>query len=210
MQGGPGSKSDRTGAAAVPGIWIETENQKEAVRALEMLHFQLLSVDIDPYSWKWALIALHHALQNFIVASVTGNAELAPLRRHQVDEALSANFCRANPFPDPSLDYLPELYKQMKHATGYHPPDDVEVDVRRLNELRNTFIHSMPVGWRLQVDGLPALAESCMRVIDWLGWNPGHFAWSAPGVEQMAKKKFSVSLEMLRELDRHYRKQASQ
>lgn len=54
--------------------WLDTDYETEGVRALEMTVEQLRLVPQDPYRWKWAIIALHNALQAFLVHAVSGSA----------------------------------------------------------------------------------------------------------------------------------------
>src|SRR5713226_9158496 len=60
-------------------LWLRTNEQHEAARALEKLRRELKDVRTDPYAWKWALVALHNAVQNMMVAALAGSAGLGVL-----------------------------------------------------------------------------------------------------------------------------------
>jgi len=57
--------------------WLETNYETEGERALEMTVEQLKLVLADPYRWKWIIIALHNALQAFLVHVVSGSSQNA-------------------------------------------------------------------------------------------------------------------------------------
>ena len=37
--------------------------------------------------------------------------------------------------------------------------------VRKLNRLRNTFIHFMPQGWSLELSGMPDICLDCLSIV---------------------------------------------
>lgn len=53
------------------GVWLDTDYETEGVRAMEMAVEQLRQVLDDPYRWKWTFIAVHNALQAFMVVAVS-------------------------------------------------------------------------------------------------------------------------------------------
>ncbi|MDZ4654259.1 MAG: hypothetical protein U1F44_00005 [Coriobacteriia bacterium] len=54
--------------------FLRTDETEEAVSALEMVTEALVGVEDDHYRWKWAIIALHSAVQGFLVLALRGSA----------------------------------------------------------------------------------------------------------------------------------------
>lgn len=188
-------------------IWLRTDEQKEGVRALEICNFHLTWAGQDPLSWKWALVALHVAIQNFVVASMTGPALLGTLKPHIAERWGQANLPSTEPRAEPVLDYFPELYARMKAETGYRPSAEVDRSISRLNEQRNAFIHFTPVGWLIHVNELPALALDGLEVIEALGWNPGSILWQSPDLKGDAIRELEAARVIVKQLDSRYRQE---
>ena len=49
---------------------IRTDDEIEAVYALEKALAELRVARGQPYNWKWAILALHNALQGFMVLAL--------------------------------------------------------------------------------------------------------------------------------------------
>ena len=186
-------------------IWLKSDEQREALRALEILHGHLGLAEREPISWKWALVALHNAVQNFIVASLAGPALLGVLRPHiaeRWEQTVAGLLDRGSP---PIPDYFLDLYQHMKEVTGFRPPIETDVAVARLNEHRNAFIHFTPASWLVHLNELPGLAQDCLVVVERLGWKPGHIDWQEDALRESAEREFRACLEALEVLELRYR-----
>src|SRR5574341_649547 len=82
-------------------IWVESNEEKEAARSLEMLHVQLISTVIDPYCWKWVIVALHHTLQTFVLAGLYPPEETRTLEPMPARETLKVHYGAADRYPEP-------------------------------------------------------------------------------------------------------------
>src|SRR5207247_654662 len=153
---------------------VESDEQKDAARALEMLHVQLISAVIDPYSWKWVIVAAHHAVQAFVVASLSGWAEASHIEPDASRPWLTLEYRYPDRYAEQKQDYLLDLYERVKQATGFHAPRAVDEGVARVVECRNALIQRIPTRWRLTADELPRTVQHCLKVVEYLGWNPGH------------------------------------
>ena len=60
-------------------LWIRTDEQEEAVAALEAFAHFLPLVATDLFGWRWAIVSLHTALQGFMVVAIRDSAGLSPL-----------------------------------------------------------------------------------------------------------------------------------
>src|SRR5437867_3972935 len=155
----PRDTSSRQGGHLDQPLWVESNVQKEAARALEMLHAQVMSAVIDPYSWKWVMIVLHHSVQAFVLASL-GPADLPPSTvepGNQLPE-LEAHYDPRVLSNEARTDYLPELYERMKQTHDFRPDSAVDRDMARLVAYREVLIQTMPWTWVLPVQELPRSA----------------------------------------------------
>ena len=131
-------------------IFIETDERKEAMKALEFVTFALRLSSEDVYCWKWVIIAVHNAMQAFIVCAISGTAGLGAIKEHIVAKWLKVLDSGSGSYPDLSLGWFPELYARMKKEFNFVPLPNVDESVDRLNKFRNGFIHFTPKAWLLE------------------------------------------------------------
>ena len=187
-----------------PSQWLRTDEQVEGVRALEMARSQLALAGKDPLAWKWALVALHNAVQNFVAASTSGPAGLGTLKSFIAEKWLETG--RTAPGSVESIpDYFPELYDRMKRETGMTFSAAIDLSVLRLNEFRNSFIHFTPSSWLIHVDELPGLAQECLKVVEALGWDAGCILWREEAFKEKARREVEECKALLERLDLQYR-----
>ena len=91
-----------------------------------------------------------------------------------------------SPFPKQErLDSFLNLYKKIKsdrmlmygHSKKFSPQRTQGRNIKRLNQLRNEFIHFIPKGWSIEVSGLPQVCIDCLSIIEFLGWESGNIIW---------------------------------
>ncbi|MFN3331907.1 MAG: hypothetical protein ACK47M_05290 [Caldilinea sp.] len=192
--------------------YLLTDEYEEAVSALEMVTESLEKARVDPYRWKWALIALHSAVQGFMVLALRGSNNLAILKKNNAIEWIEA--LRNNRLlTDERLDTYLNLYSKVKKATfmqkyihsiAFVPSGSQDHSIRMLNSLRNEFIHFVPKGWRLEVSELPALVIDCLNFIIFLGWQCGNVLWYEPSMEFRAKAAVASAQTIATELSMLY------
>ena len=51
---------------------FETDEEKDTLNALKMFKYFYFNIETDQYFYKWAIIALHNALQGFMVLALRG------------------------------------------------------------------------------------------------------------------------------------------
>jgi hypothetical protein len=183
-------------------IWVESNEQKEAARALEMLHVQLISAVIDPYSWKWALIALHHAIHAFLVASEPADqGDAGPLVG---GESLRARFADSGAVAVAGADLLTEYRARAQTSMRGFSVTGIEEDLKRLAEYRDALLR-VPNRWEMRVDDLPRLSRNLLAIVEFLGWNPGRVAWSKKSYADLARVKHAATIKVLEALEAQYR-----
>jgi len=162
-------------------VFLETDEALEAVRSIEAAAEWAERLRVDTYFWKWVLIAVHNALQAFMVLGCRGSNGLLALTGKSADQWLQAYHEGGNP-PAARLDWFPNLYKTVKsnkirffaHSKPFPATKQHDESIRKLAALRNEFVHFRPRGWLLEVNGLPSICLDCLQVIEFLCWESGN------------------------------------
>jgi len=84
------------------------------------------------------------------------------------------------------LDNYSNLYKKIKnpikigfyiHSKPFKPSGTQGSSIKKLNSLRNDFVHFLPKIWILEVTGLPQIFLDCLNIIHFLRWECGNIIW---------------------------------
>ncbi len=184
--------------------YLSTDTEHEAVRALEATAQFLEEAESDPTKWKWAIIALHNAVQGFMVLALQGTWNVTVLRREQRERKLKAqqDYYRARKAGDEaaanaaneimlfgeaelapfehlyarikSPDYGMRQFMESQHFTA-RPGDDQCIEC--LNDLRNEFIHFVPSRRRMLLTRFPAVTEAGLYLISFLLRDSKNIHW---------------------------------
>jgi hypothetical protein len=73
-----------------------------------------------------------------------------------------------------------------------------------LHELRNNYIHFLPMGWLLRVHGLPRVAADCIDIIEFLAFECGNILWHDPHLETKTKDLIARVKSQLATLNESY------
>jgi hypothetical protein len=185
--------------------WLSTDETVEAVTSLEMVSETLPKVIDDVRYWKWVLIALHNALQGYMVLALKGTDSFNVLTPECQKQWMEADRRDDKVWPERRLDSFQNLYKKIKKGrkrydedaklgrSSSRGPDDLMLmfvdsqpfkprgtqtkSVEMLRILRNDFIHFLPKGWLLQVSGLPRVVSDCIDIIEFLAFQCGNILW---------------------------------
>ena len=167
--------------------YLRTDEQEEAVRSLEWAELQARTLAIDAYAWKWVLIALHNAMQGFMVLALwNGNGLLA--LRPKVAKKWLEDYETGGQFPAEKLDEFLNLYLKIKDPENFHtlgagpfvPTSTHDQSMNYLNEFRNMFTHFTPKGWSLELAGLPRICLDTLEIMNFLGLQTTAVLWYKP------------------------------
>jgi len=191
------------------GIYIRTDELLEAIKALEVYLSNLRRVKRDRYYWKWAIIALHNSVQGFMVSALRGTNGLAVLTPECARAWMDA-YRNRTPYPKEKLDDFLNLYKKIKsnlmlqygQSKKFTPKGQQGWSIKKLNALRNEFIHFTPKGWSLEVSGLPSICEDLLSIIDFLANSSGNIDF----YQQSAEKRFQDALDKAKTLTKELRR----
>lgn len=174
--------------------YLRTDEREEAVRSLEWAEQQARSIAEDPYQWKWVLIALHNAVQGFMVLALWNGNGLLTLRDKVAEKWLNA-YNNGGPYPVEKLDEFLNLYKKVKDKDNFHiigawpftPGATHDSSFTLLNSCRNEFIHFTPKGWSLELRGLPHICLDALDLIEFFGWESTSILWHKQTLVPRAK-----------------------
>jgi len=93
--------------------FLQTDESEEAVSSLEMFGDTVAYLDADIYRWKWAILALHSAVQGFMVLALRGSNSFDVLSR-EAAKAWTEAAKRGVPRPGERLDSYGGLYRKVK------------------------------------------------------------------------------------------------
>lgn len=168
--------------------WIRTDEAKDVAGSIRHVIRAAQFVAEDPLAWKWVVMALHSALQGACVCHLTTTAApVGAVTERNANEWLtyfeaSRSDANAKP-PKTQLMGLPDLLRAVRRPSSAGDGSDVAgvaISESELNwllrfhkEIRNQFAHFEPMGWSIEVSGVPEIAKLVARIIEdilRIGW----------------------------------------
>lgn len=161
--------------------WIETNETEDVAGSIRHALRAAQVLGEDPQAWKWVVMALHSALQGACVCHLTTTA--APVgavtERNAREWLAYFEDSRTNPHarpPKTRLMGLPDLLKAVRKPSSAGDGSNgagVAISESELSwllrfhkEIRNQFAHFEPMGWSIEVSGIPAIAKLVARIIE--------------------------------------------
>lgn len=171
--------------------WIRTDEADDVAGSVRHAIAARGMVDDDPLAWKWVALALHSALQGACVCHLTITASpVGALTKKSTEEWWTyLNAPPGNDLPRPKtvLMALPDLLKAVRRPNSVGDrsgPSGIAVSdaelawLRRFHEaVRNQFVHFAPMGWSLEVSGIPGIGALTARIVaevERAGWGFRH------------------------------------
>jgi hypothetical protein len=163
-------------------VWLRTDEIMEMIGAIEHSREIAPTVCGDVMRWKWLFIALHNALQGACVCALrgAGASDAAVLSSASAKawwkwlDVDSRNDNSLAPKDARWLARMLELYDRAKSPAYLQEPHrlqphaQMDCDVKKLNDLRNDFLHFVPEGWSLDVSGMPRIVRNCCEAFEHL------------------------------------------
>lgn len=170
----------------VMSIWLRTNEAEETVGAVESTARFAGEVAMDRFAWRWVLLSLHNALQGAMVIAVRDSAGVNVLPKNLAREWL-ATYEAGGTLPQERLDSFLNLYTKLKKkeiarqlgAARFVPKGLQSESMKRLNCLRNTFVHFVPASLSLELTGLPAMCLDSVDVLEYALFGYRSLQWSS-------------------------------
>ncbi len=196
--------------------YLSVNERDDVANSLEFCADIALQLGAQPERWKWCLIGMQNALHGALVCTLSGSAGLGALSE-QSQKAWLAWYEKSvegvsGTLPKEFMADLEALYKRAKKPEymvefGGEPirtSNDVDSDIKLLNELRRDFAHLTPKGWSIQLLGLPRVILSTLSVIEQLFQHPANTYRTDISDSAKNKKSIAALREQMRILERQY------
>ena len=196
---------DMTPVPVALNPYFTTDDNREAVSALEGTTFFLAHAESEPAMWRWVITALHGAVQGFMVIALKGSSSLGAYDQKSIDRRLAASRAldeaRAKGddagahaaeqemlFGDVRLAPFLTLYKRIKmddwpmsqymHTKVYEPRPTDDRCMSDLNSVRNDFIHFKPMTIGMLLTRFPAMTETGLHIVTFLLNESNNILWA--------------------------------
>lgn len=181
--------------------WLRTNEHEEATSALEAVAEWAARVETDIGYWRWVVVALHNTVQGFMVLALRGSDGLRPLKDDIAAKWLAA-YRDGGEYPVEKLDSFLNLYKKVQsdkmlffvNSKQVIPSRTLGRSMKKLNSLRNDFVHFLPRCWSLEVSGLPEICLDCLALVEFLSWECGNIIWH----EEERRERVNAAIALAR------------
>jgi hypothetical protein len=211
--------------------YLSINPEQQALEALKATASFLEQVEKQPDMWKWAILALHNAVQGFMVLALTGSTNWGALRDEDVSAKVQAEYAyrRATEAGDEEaarqandvmlsgavrLAPFLTLYNRvksgdwwmMKYTTSksYVPRPTDDMCMSNLDSVRNEFAHFVPMRRGFLLTQFPAMTETGLRVIDFLARESGNITFRDEDSEQEFARVFQSARAALERIQTDY------
>jgi hypothetical protein len=164
--------------------WLRTDEYEEIRDTLRACRHFLVLAKSDITYWKWVFIALHNAVQGCMVVALTGTDRFGARNPEQERRWREAYAHREElPREEEKLLSFLKLYEKIKKegtlqsasVKRFDPQGSQDASMKKLNEVRNEFIHFTPMGWALDLSGADRVVIDCLDVATFLVGHSGRF-----------------------------------
>lgn len=161
-------------------VWLRTDESEDVAASVRHCFASLKLSQTDLHAIKWVLLSLHSALQRACVCHLTTTfGPVGAVTKQNTLEWIkwsedSRNDSVLSP-PATKIANLPELLKRIRksnsagdgsNASGISLSSSEYDWWSRIHcEIRNQFTHFAPMGWSIDVSGVPALVQLTARLI---------------------------------------------
>ena len=192
--------------------FVVTDEFLETISALEAVANELERAKADSYRWKWAILALHSALQGMMALALRGGNNLRVLKPEDTKRFHDASE-NGTPIPaDLKMDDFLSLYKKIKSDTmlfywdskKFTPQGTEGQSIEALNRLRDQYIHFIPCAFILRVNELPEMTIDCLNIAWFLAWNSNNVGWDVKDnrteLKEQTKRAFRAAAKAVQEI----------
>ncbi len=173
------------------GFYFRVDEYSEPMNALFVAKEFLQHPSTDLYHLKWTLLALHNALQGFMILALKGTSclEITKIKkkdtRTQVEILSDSN--------RKVLNFI-DLYEMLKKDSSLKCFDWVQTDepINTLNSWRNQFVHYMPMSWSIETMYIKNVLISTLKLLVFLVENHPNIARGYSNT-QISEIKKSIS-----------------
>ena len=186
--------------------FLRFDERQDAVFSLRFFRELLPKVRDNPQYWKWVMVALHSALQGFMVLALQGSDKLPIISDYKKARHIWAQYFlwllglrveEVNNLPAPHLKKFSELYECIKceklmclsaSSRAFVPDGRHDESVKNLDEIRNQFIHFFPKFSSEDALEFITVASGCLEVISFIAFKSSNIIWHPPDLESETRE----------------------
>ena len=160
--------------------FMRTDERKDIISSITLFIDALNKVDEDASYWKRAVISLHSAIQSIMAFHLGFGNSLLVMSQKDAEAWLLAHHEQST-YPETQMDNFLNLYKKLKKheifGFKFVPHGQEGASIKKLNMLRNEFIHFMPKGWSIEISFMVNTFIHCINIIKRIGSGPISMRW---------------------------------
>ena len=163
-------------------------------------------VENDVSYWKWAVISLHSATQSIMAFHLGFGNDLLVMSQNDAEAWLSAHEAQTD-YPETQMDSFLNLYKKIKKheilGFKFTPKGQEGSSIKKLNILRNEFIHFMPKGWSIEIAYMLEVFSDCTNIIKTIGGGSVAGRWEDENQSDAFNKLLAAAKEKINACKSH-------
>lgn len=150
--------------------WLRFTEESNALDYLEKAYFFIKQTEKEKIAWKWVTITLFGALYGFAICACRGtDSSIVIENTKKRDKLISFNEALKR-CKDPNWMKMTTMSKHLELS------EKQEESIRKMKDvLRNRFEHYTPMGWSIEIHGLPKIALDVLDVIRFLALDTGNY-----------------------------------
>jgi len=186
-------------------VVITFTEERNAIFSLETAVEMLSRVLEDPRYWKWVIVSIFDALQGYMVKALAGTAAVNVFRKREREAWLEFRQSGdGSDYKGAYLDYFDNLFEDIQNtqrmnrfpsSRRYIRPAGQKFRINRLQNIRNKFIHFLPMEWDQLLLWWPEYVDDVIQIIRFLVQDSNTITWREPGNE-------TLTISLLQELER--------
>ncbi len=191
------------------GNFITFDEKQDVAGSIQHIIHCADLIEKEPKVYKWIVLALHSALQGACICHLVTTASPLGVVSNKNAKEWVAYFNRSQKdiemkVPGTFILALPELLDKVRleNSAGCGHSEKIEITdnevewLKRIHkELRNQFVHFEPVGWSIEVSGIPDIAELVAKIIKQID----DCGWAFRFMDAATHRKMRENLRLLRE-----------
>ena len=151
---------------------MRTDEREDIIASMKLFIDSMARAKSDSSYFKWAAISLHTATQSIMAFHLGFGNDLLVMSQEDAEAWLAAHHANTE-YPETQMDSFLNLYKKIKkhEILGYKftPKGQEGSSIKKLNILRNEFIHFMPKGWSTEIAYMLEIFADCLNIIKGIG-----------------------------------------
>lgn len=181
---------------------MRTDEREDIIASMKLFIDALDRAKSDTSYFKWAAISLHSATQSIMAFHLGFGNDLLVMSQEDAEAWLAAHHVNTE-YPETQMDSFLNLYKKVKKHEileyKFIPKGQEGASIKKLNILRNEFIHFMPKGWSIEIAYMLEIFDDCLNIIKDIGAGPISDRWEEDAQAETFNTLVAESIDKVHE-----------